>query len=388
MIEAADSSEAARRLRQANKSPFALDRVDDARATVSIRAKGSWWRLERRADIGKFLTDMSALLDAGFNAAVALRVLASAETSGETKAQLSAVSDALASGRSLAQAFALVPGVTSDITALVASGEASGRITQVVARLAESHKIRTERRIAVRNALIYPGFLLFLVAAAFLFLSLFLMPAIEPIFDSGTIEKPLVVRVLSGFGNAVREGAPLWLGLFALLLAATALAFRRSASHAWAMRVLLALPFLGRLRIQGAVARYLDALALLAGNGVALTEALRLAALTCPLGPVRARLEGIRDRVGEGERLRPALAATALFDDPTLMLVELGEESNNLGSMLKRAADLIEARQKVLLDQLVTFLTPAVTIALGLMIGTLVVSVMTALLSMNQTAIQ
>lgn len=388
VIEAADGREAARKLQQANKSPFALNKVDGTRATVLPTAQTSWWRLERRADISKFLADLSVLLDAGFNAAAALRVLASAEPSAGTKAQLSAVSDALASGRSLAQAFALLPGATPDIAALVASGEASGRIAAVVATLAESHKARAERRAAVRDALIYPGFLLFLVAAAILFLSLFLMPAIEPIFDSSEIEKPLIVWLLSGFGNAVRGDIMLWLGLAATLLALAAFAARRPSGHAFFVRILLRLPLFGRLRIQAAGARFLDALALLAGNGVPLNEALRLAALACPLEPVRAKLDRTRDRVAEGERLQPALATIGLFDEPTLMLVGLGEESNNLGAMLKRAATLIETRQKVLLDRLITFLTPAVTIALGLLIGTLVVSVMTALLSMNQAAIQ
>ncbi len=389
VVEALDHREASRKLAQANKKPFLLKPVSGGTTRLGIASAGQpWWKLQRRQDLTKLLTDLAVLLQAGFNAAAALRVLASAEASAPDRAQLEKISDEIATGRSLAQAFAALPGMTGEVSATVAAGEASGRIAEVVARMAEIHKERTLRHAAVRDALIYPGFLLLMVVAAFLFLSLFLMPAIEPIFESGTLNKPLVVSLLSAFGAIVREHGFTIAGLSLAGTALLALLGNRPGGRAFLSRILLKLPVVGPLRRQAALLRFLDTLSLLAGNGVPLIEALRLAADTCPLPTVQARLHAIRDHVANGERLQPAFAASHLFDAATLTLVGIGEESNSLSPLLKRATGLIEARLKTTLDRIVTFLTPAITIGLGLLIGTLVVSVMTALLSMNQIAIQ
>ena len=328
------------------------------------------------------------LLQAGFNAAAALRVLASAEASAPERARLERISDEIATGRSLSQAFTLLPGMTAEVSAAITAGEASGRIAEVVARMADIGKERALRRAAVRDALVYPGFLLLMVVAAFLFLSLFLMPAIEPIFESGTMAKPLVVSLLSAFGGIIREHGPAIASLGLAGAALLTLLANRPSGKALLSHVLLRLPVVGPLRRQAALLRFLDTLSLLSGNGVPLIEALKLAADTCPLPAIQTRLHAIRDYVASGERLQPAFAATKLFDAPTLTLVGIGEESNSLSPLLKRASGLIEARLKTRLDRIVTFLTPAITVGLGLLIGTLVVSVMTALLSMNQIAIQ
>jgi general secretion pathway protein F len=142
------------------------------------------------------------------------------------------------------------------------------------------------------------------------------------------------------------------------------------------------------MRRESAIVRYLDALSLLTENGVAMIESLRLAALTCSGPEIGERIQTVGSFVANGERLKTAFEKTSIFDGPTLTLVGIGEESNSLPLLLKRASVLVETRLKKSIDRMVTFLTPAITIALGLLIGGLVVSVMTALLSINDIAVQ
>lgn len=389
VVQALDQREASRKLSQENKRPFLLKPLADEAQSLGQASLGQpWWKLHRAPDIAKLLTDLSVLLQAGFSAATALRVLASAEASVSDRTRLERVSDEITTGRSLAQAFAALPGVTPEVSATIAAGEASGTIAEVVARMGDIHSERARRRAAIRDALIYPAFLLLMVVAAFFFLALFLMPAIEPVFASGTVEKPFVVTILSASGTLIRgHGAALAaLGAVATMIAALLLA--RPSGKVWLSRLVLVLPVVGSLRRQAVLVRFLDTLSLLSGSNVALIEALRLAADTCSLPTIRTRLQEIGERVANGEHLQPAFRATGLFDAPTLTLIGIGEESNSLSPLFKRASALIEARLKTTLDRMIVFLTPAITIGLGLLIGTLVVSVMTALLSMNEIAIQ
>jgi general secretion pathway protein F len=387
VIEAVDRRDASRKLAQAKKRPFMLV---EATGTKTADAAGSrrFWEFTRQGDLTKLLSELSVLLDAGFNVAAALRVIASAESSARQRTRLFAISDQISNGKSLSEAFASLPGLPTEMSAMIASGESSGRIAQVIARMAEAYQYRAERRVAILEALIYPAFLVMMVIGAFLFLSLFLMPAIEPIFDSGTVEKPMVVWLLSGFGALLSQHWSASIALILATIASVVLMLRNSSFRSLVSKTTLALPVIGRMRRDSAISRYLDTLSLLTGNGVAMIESLRLAALTCSGPEIGEGLKTVRSSVSNGERLKSALERTGVFDGQTLTLVGIGEESNNLPLLLKRASRLVETRLKKSIDLTVTFLTPAITIALGLLIGALVVSVMTALLSINEIAVQ
>jgi general secretion pathway protein F len=103
---------------------------------------------------------------------------------------------------------------------------------------------------------------------------------------------------------------------------------------------------------------------------------------------MRAKLDLARDNVANGEQLQTSLRKSGLFDDATLTLIGMGEQANRLPQVLGRASSLIDARLKRAVDRAVGFLSPALTIGLGVKIGGLVVSVTTALLSINEMAVQ
>lgn len=386
VIEAVNRRDASRKLAQAKKRPFVL--VEAATNKADFAGPKRFWEFTRQGDLTKLLSELSVLLDAGFNVAAALRVVASAESSARQRTRLLAISDQISNGKSLSEAFASLPGLPAEMSAMIASGESSGRIAEVIARMAEASQYRAERRAAITEALIYPAFLVLMVVGAFLFLSLFLMPAIEPIFDSGTIVKPTVVWLLSGFGALLAQHWPAAITLMLAAVALLLLMLRTPSFRLLISKISLGLPVIGRMRRDSAIARYLGTLSLLIGNGVSMIESLRLAALTCSGPEIGEGLETVRTSVSNGERLKSALEKTGIFDGPTLTLVGIGEESNNLPLLLKRAATLVETRLKKAIDRIVTILTPAITIALGLLIGALVVSVMTALLSINEIAVQ
>ena len=388
VIEASDRREASRKLAQSKKRPFALNEVNSKAIGSAAAASRPWWTFGRKTDLTKILAELSVLLDAGFNVAAALRIVASAEASLHDRDRLLAISDQIANGKSFSEAFASLPELPAEMSAMIASGESTGKIAQVIARMSEGYRYRAERRSAIIEALVYPSFLVMMVIGAFLFLSLFLMPAIEPVFESGTVEKPLVVKLLAGFGRLLTENGPMVLASLITVIGGMFLLLRRPVGRLLMSRTGLALPVIGRLRRESAVVRYLDTLSLLTENGVPMIESLRLSALTCTVPDMRQRLETVRDNVANGERLQAAFARTSIFDGPTLTLVGIGEESNSLPLLLKRSSMLTETRLKRSIDPNDTVLTPANTNGLGRMIGGRVVSVMTALLSINEIAVQ
>ncbi len=156
----------------------------------------------------------------------------------------------------------------------------------------------------------------------------------------------------------------------------------------WVLDLRRLLPFVGRFVTQTAISNYLHALHLLLSNGVAVRDAMRLAAASVSNEAIRQNLHQAEEAVTSGSSLNAALSATGLLPDGLVAQIRIGEESNNLPTMLARVATAIDTRQKVKLDRLFKFLTPAITIFLGLIIGGLVTSVMSTLLSINELAIR
>ncbi|MDJ0613684.1 MAG: type II secretion system F family protein [Rhizobiaceae bacterium] len=386
IIEASDLGEAARKLSRMGKTPFELKpSKGKAAGTRSTSLSGLF---QKELDLTRFFSDLSVMLNAGFNVDIALGAVANAETDRRQKARIQQIHTRISEGKSVAEAFSSQPEIPADVVALVASGENSGQMASVFAELAKNFKRRAERRSEVLEAVLYPAFLIVVLFGTLLLLSVYLVPSIEPIFENGGAEKPLVVNVLSGLGSFVSE---FWLpALIVIALCGLLLVpLLRSQSFKIGLNnILLKLPLAGTIIFQTTRARYLHSMALLLSNGVPLHDAMQLSSVGAPVEKHRVGLEKAREEVTGGLQLWKALENSSVFDDSLVSLVKLGEESNNLAPIMERAAVMTETMMQRSISRILTFLTPAITIFLGLVVGTLVISVMTALLSINEIAIR
>jgi len=173
------------------------------------------------------------------------------------------------------------------------------------------------------------------------------------------------------------------LGSIAILYARQTAVGRDTVSSLW-----LRMPLLGRISGARGCARYLHVLGMLLANGVPMKKALELAASSCPVAAYRSKMTSIRSAVTAGVPFRKAAREANLFDSTSLSLIEMGDEANKLPDALKRAAFLLETETSRTIRRMLTLLTPAITIVMGGVIGGIVVSVMDALLSINNLAVQ
>lgn len=387
-VDALDAADAVRQLTRSGKIPYEVRAADKERGIVGDPGTPWWSVFQPRLDLVHFFSELSVILNSGFNVDIALKAVADAETGRAQKARIQAIHAKITEGKSVADALASQPDIPDDVVALVASGESSGRLDVVVSELAKNYALRAARRSEITEALLYPIFLTFVMFSALLLLSLYLVPALEPIFENADVPPPMVVRLLGGFGDIVSRYGLLILAVLASSVLSFVALLRRPRSRARLADVASRLPVAGNFVRGTTRGRYLNTMALLIGNGVPMLEAMNLAASTAPSGRHRAGLLQARQRVAGGEPLWMALTASDIFPDSVLSLVRLGEESNNLGAMMNRAGAMTQAQMRRTVSRVLTFLTPAITILLGALVGSLVVSVMTTLLSINEIAIR
>jgi general secretion pathway protein F len=390
-IEASDKQDALRQLAHRGRAVFELDEAEAKKEKRSGRGQApkSFAFMARKFNAAQLFSDLALLTDAGLTITQALRSMHSTEASVEQRKVIGELLASMSKGTNAAAAFGSIKSVPLDSVGLIASGENAGRLAEVFRALTEQYEERAKLKSQLQNALGYPIFLLLLMVAAILVLTFALVPAIEPIFQNADRPPPMVVGLLSSLRGFLTGGFVIGgpLVILGMLLLALVPAFRkqiRTSLYALTGR----LPIIGTIISKTALARYLSSLALLLSNGTSMSKALALAATTVPNAALQTKLITVRDRVSTGERLPQALENSRLFDDRIVSLIAVGDEANRLAIVTKRASKILDSEAQTTTTRLIAILTPAMTIALGLLIGGLVVSVMTALLSINEIAIQ
>jgi general secretion pathway protein F len=174
------------------------------------------------------------------------------------------------------------------------------------------------------------------------------------------------------------------------MLAAAALLRRyltREQNRARIDRMLLRLPLLGDLIRRLDVARFTRALGTLLQNGVPLLACVDIAGAALSNRTLCATLPTVIDSLKQGRGMAMPLLATGQFPRLTVQLIRIGEESGQLDSMLLRSADILDTEIKQRIQSLISILEPALIVVLGIVIAGILMSILTAILGMNDIAL-
>jgi general secretion pathway protein F len=207
----------------------------------------------------------------------------------------------------------------------------------------------------------------------------FVIPRFEPIFRQGRTDMPALTEALLTLSQGIRDFGLIGLMLIGVLLAGLFTpAGRRQADEA-----LLRLPLFGRLLESLEVERWARGLALLAGRGVSLPEALRIAAALFSNAVMREAGDILADRVREGRSLSTAAAESGRFPEAAIQLIRIGEESGNLDMMLERAAEYHGGEARGRLARLTALIEPVIILVLGGIVAIVTVALMLTVTSLN-----
>jgi general secretion pathway protein F len=343
----------------------------------------------KRIDTGRLFADLALLTEAGLTVTQSLRSMRSTETAAAQRQAIADLLDKMSSGKSASISFSSLAAIPADSLGLIGSAENAGRLPDAFRALAVRHEERAKQRSLLFNALGYPVFLLALMLLAILILTFVLVPALEPVFENAQSKAPFIVFALSSFRRCLSSDGALLALLGALLTAAGSFHPKvRTVLAAGLFRMLMRLPVAGAFIRKATAAQYLSSFSLLIGNGAGMAKALELSAVCTASPAFKARFLAIRDAVSTGQRLPEGMEASGVFDERIIALIAVGDEANRLATVAKRASQILEAEIQTATTRCTAMLTPAMTILMGLLIGGLVISVMTALLSINEIAIQ
>ena len=356
-------------------------------ATEGATAQGSFavFGRPRPEDVTVFTRDLGLLLRAGARINDGLELLATDRDIGRLRLVVAEVRSQVLAGETFADALARYPMLfTPMYVALIRVGEASGSLDQVLEVLA-SERARAE---AVRRKLIeairYPAFIFFAAGCVLMFFLTFVLPQFASVLhDLGAKIDPTLATFLSlsAFLNA--HVSAIALGL-ALILTIAWLLLRQPAVRAALVAAITRLPLVRRIMPYYRAPLFCRNLGVLLSSGVHLATALRiLVDIMATTGPADIWKQMV-ERVRHGTKLSEALAEADVLPAMAVRMLRLGDETGQLPVLAGRVAEFYESKLQRVLDRLVGIAGPAAIMAISVVVGGLIVSVMTALISVSQ----
>ena len=328
---------------------------------------------------------LAGLVSAGLPLERALSALADEADTPRQRDLVSALRAEVNAGAPFAKALAQHAREFSPIyIAVIAAGEQSGHLGQVLEHLADDLQAQHNLRSKLVSASLYPAIVCGVALVIVLLLLTYVVPQVAQVFSSNQQQLPWLTRVMLGLSSLVQATWGWALGLCVIAALGMRALLQQAASRERFDAAWLRLPLVGRLAQGYNAARFASTLAMLANAGVPILKALQAAADTLSNHAMRRDAQDALVLVREGAPLASALAQHARFPKLLVMFSRLGEQTGTLPHMLQRAATQLsdEVQRRAL--QLATVLEPLLIVAMGVVVMLIVMAVMLPIIQLNQ----
>lgn len=334
-------------------------------------------RTQKALSLREFLVfnqEFLALLKAGLPMLRIFDLLSERTTRASFQEALFAIREDIRGGASISDALAHHRGYFPELyQASIRSGEQAGNLPEVLQRYIGYLKLMIGVREKVRNAMIYPSFLIIFGLAAAGFLLTYVMPTFAEVYAEGNAELPFATQLLLDTVNTAGD----WLPWVLLGLTAGGAVFywwsRTPGGRETLHRIVLKLPILGDVVLKNQVIRLTRTLATVLAGGIPLLSALQVTAQAMTNHVFSQALSEAIIQVREGTSLSNALKRESFLPRMTVEMIEVGETTGSLEPMLLEVAEFHEGELDHLLSNLMTWIEPVLLLALGILVGGIVI---------------
>ncbi len=362
-----------------------IETIEETRKVVASRGDFGLFNRPSPAEVTTFTRDLALLLKAGARLDDALELLASDTDVGRLRPVVGKLRAALLSGESLAGAVADHPSLFPPMyVALVRVGEVSGTLDQVLEMLGAERARAELMRRKLTDAMQYPAFVLIAAVCVMLFFILFVLPQFSSVLQDFGAKSDSALSVFIKLSDFLRANATAVLLASASSIAGIWWLLRRPGATAALVNAVSQIPGIAGIFQFYRTTLFCRNLGVLLGSGVNLTATLRILVDIMAVTGSAATWAAAADRVRHGGKLSDALSASSSLPPMAVRMLRLGEETGQLPALAGRVAEFYEQKLQRSLDRIVGIIGPLAIVAISAVVGGLIVSVMTALLSVTQ----
>ena len=322
-----------------------------------------------------FTRQLSTPQDAGLPILRSLMILEGQSKPGPLKNSLIGVIEDIEGGSTLSEAMAKQPKAFDDLYVnMVKAGEAGGALEVILQRLAEFKERAQSLKRKVIGAMIYPAAVITVAIAIVSGIMIFIIPKFKKIFLGFDVELPEITIMLLNFSDFF---ATYWWVLVISPIAFVLMIklIKKNKTGAFVIDwIALKIPLLGKILQKSTVARTMRTLGTLIASGVPILEALTIARDTAGNTVFKRAFDNIHSAIREGESIAVPLREARIVDDIVVNMVDVGEETGALDTMMYKVAEVYDEEVAVAVDGLISMLEPIMVVVLGFIVGFIVIA--------------
>jgi general secretion pathway protein F len=381
-LSAPTATEVAARIEYLRLLP--IETVEEKRTTSASGGLGLF-NQPSPAEVTTFTRDLALLLKAGARLDDGLELLAGDADVGRLRLVVGKLRAALLSGENFAEAVGAHPTLFPPMyVALVRVGEVSGTLDQVLEMLGAERARSEQMRRKLSDAMQYPAFVLIAAIGVMLFFILFVLPQFSSVLQDFGAKSDSALSVFIRVSDFMRANGTALLLASATLIASIWFLLRQAGTRTAIVGAVARMPGVAGIFRFYRTSLFCRNLGVLLGSGVSLTATLRiLVDIMAVTGNVET-WTAAADRVRHGGKLSEALSASSGLPPMAVRMLRLGEGTGQLPVLAGRVAEFYEAKLQRSLDRIVAIIGPLAIVTISAVVGGLIVSVMTALLSVTQ----
>jgi type IV pilus assembly protein PilC len=341
---------------------------------ITIKLPGFGGKVKER-EIVIFTRQLATMIDAGLPLVQCLDILSRQALNKHFGAVIGKIKTDVESGNSFADALRKHPAVfTEFFTNMVEAGEAGGILDTILGRLAVYMEKAQALKSRVKSAMIYPCAIISIAVLVIVFLMIYVIPVFAEMFESfgGTLPAP--TRLIMDLSAMTRAYIGYAIPIVAIAIYLFKRFYRTERGKRLVDSLLLKAPVFGPLIQKVAVAKFTRTLGTLVSSGVPIIDGLQITARTAGNKVVEDAVLTIISSIKEGQTIAEPLGKQAIFPPMVVQMIEVGENSGALDTMLNKIADFYDEEVDTAVAGLTSLMEPALMVFLGITIGFVVVA--------------
>lgn len=340
-------------------------------------------------DIVNFTTELATLVESGLPLDRSLTILIElTEDNKRLNTVVINILERIKAGKSLADSLEMEANVfTKFYLNMVRAGEMGGDLGGVLHELFDYLERSQNLKEKVTSALIYPAMLLLMSVASMLVMLVFVVPQFKEMFESAGQNLPLPTQIVVAVADFIKSYWWMGLGSVLLIMQTTKWQLENPVRKKVIDSYVLKMPLIGEVLLVKEVAVFSRTLGTLLGNGVSILKSIVIVKEIITNSLLVEIIEKTEMQIKQGMTLSLALAEFNVFPKLAIQMIKMGEETGRLEEMLIKIADIYDKQLGNSIQRMLSLLEPSLIIFLGVMIGGIIVSILLAILSVNDLAL-
>ena len=341
----------------------------------------------KAADLSALCWQLTTMIEGGIPITIALDTIAEDSDNAHLEPILRNISEKVKKGQSFSDGLAEFPKVFNRLScALILAGETGGNLGGALRKLAEYFTNRDKLTKKIKGATAYPIFVLSFIVLIVIFIMAFIVPRFRTIFDQLGGKLPAFTRGFMGFYDILHHNLLYIIGSVVLLVVSCIVISKTKKGHYFFSKLALVIPLFGNVFRQAFVTTFCKTMSTLLSSGVSVLEVFDVLSGMSSNDILKSAVLQTKENLIGGSNISSSMATTGLFPNMVIKMIQVGEESGSLPTVLERTSEHYERKVDATITTMTNLLEPIMIVSVGAVVAVVVIALYLPIFTMSDVA--